>query len=143
MGECKWCGGNSIPHTSLTARPSLSVMYLISCLRTRCAEEKTQGHPRARFASGSTGGSSHQSLLGNLRKRRLPAFSVRGFPPKNPKGQSLGPETCHFLRRSPPKKTKNQRDRKQMATSGICRGTGGICLRSLFFFGFFGNPRRK
>ena len=33
---------------------------------------------------------------------------VRGFPPKNPKGQSLGPETCHFLRRFPkkPKKPK-------------------------------------
>ena len=41
------------------------------------------------------------------------------------------------------KKTQTKDRREMAATSGICRGTGGICLRSLVFLVLFGNPRRK
>ena len=95
-------------------------------------------------ASGSmAGGPSHQSLLGNLRKRRLLAFSVRGFP-KTAKRSKPRPRNLSLPSKIP-KKQKQKKQRSQ--TDGrhiwhLPRDWGH--LPEIFgFFGFFGNPRRK
>ena len=55
------------------------------------------------------------------------------IPPKKPKRSKPRPRNLSLPSKIP-KKTKKTKDRREMAaTSGICRGTGGICLRFLFF----------